>query len=94
LPALFGSSTCETFELKRACLLLVQAIAALGKNGVSRFVLAEETYEFLEGLEALLKKSAKIPLKERDMFWWDKANSLKEISGKKLFSSFKAGKKK
>jgi len=85
LPALFGSSTCETFELKRACLLLVQAIAALGKNGVSRFVLAEETYEFLEGLEALLKKSAKIPLKERDMFWWDKANSLKENFRKKTF---------
>lgn len=94
LPALFGSSMCETFELKRACLLLIEAISALNKKGADDFNLAEETYGFLEGLEGLLKKYAKVRAKEQDMFWWEKSNSLKENFRKKVFLHIKGKQKK
>lgn len=93
LPALFGSSMCETFELKRACILLMDAIRELRKKGISGFMVAEETCEFLEGLLALLKRYSKISSKEQDMFWWDKSNSLKEKFRRETFLNIK-GKQK
>ncbi|MCK9614805.1 MAG: hypothetical protein M0R48_04785 [Candidatus Omnitrophica bacterium] len=89
LPALFGSSICETFELKRACLLLSEAASALNKKGTANFNLAEEVYEFLEGLEGLTKKYSNLPAKQRDMFWWEKSNSLKESFRKTTFAQIK-----
>ncbi|MCK9573890.1 MAG: hypothetical protein M0R20_05805, partial [Candidatus Omnitrophica bacterium] len=94
LPALHGSSICETFELKRACLMINEAISALGKKGISDFNLAEEVYGFLEGLEGLLKKYSKGLAKERDMLWWEKSNSLKENFRKETFVSIKGKQKK
>jgi len=44
LPALFGSSTHETFELKRLILLLKESLAL---NQKTELAVTEETYSFL-----------------------------------------------
>jgi len=93
LPALFGSSMCETFELKRACLLLVETAAALSKTGIANFKAAEEVYKFFEGLEKLLEKYTGSLSKEQDMLWWEKSNSLKESFRKETFLHIKGRQK-
>ncbi|MDD4954685.1 MAG: hypothetical protein PHP17_01410 [Candidatus Omnitrophica bacterium] len=85
LPALFGSSMCETFELKRACLMLIDAISKLGKEGLRGFKAAEEVSDFLNGMEALLEKYCSVPQKDKDMLWWDKSNFLKENFRRRTF---------
>lgn len=85
LPALFGSSTCETFELKRACLLLIDSIKKLGVAAKFKIKISEEVYEFLQGLETLLKKYPGGLRSEEDMLWWQRANSLKELFRKRTF---------
>ncbi|MDD5115729.1 MAG: cellobiose phosphorylase [Candidatus Omnitrophica bacterium] len=67
LPALFGSSTCETFELKR---LLKMIRHALEECKESEIELAEEIANFIKQLNSLLD--------EEDFAYWDKSNSLKE----------------
>ena len=68
LPALFGSSSCETFELKRLLLLLKQALSNC-KN--SEIQVTEEIANFIKDLSGLLL--------ENDTFsYWDQSNTLKE----------------
>ncbi|MDP2941600.1 MAG: cellobiose phosphorylase, partial [Candidatus Omnitrophota bacterium] len=76
LPALFGSSICETFELKR---LLLVIRAALEKTKIPKIALSEEIHGFLLKLDILIgeyleSKSAA----ERDFLYWDKSCGLKE----------------
>ncbi|MCX5694460.1 MAG: cellobiose phosphorylase [Candidatus Omnitrophica bacterium] len=67
LPALFGSSTCETFELKR---LLIKIKQAVENSQLSEIEMAEEIARFIEQLH---------PLFPLDQFtYWDKSNTLKE----------------
>jgi hypothetical protein len=67
LPALFGSSTCETFELKR---LLVMIKQALENSQINEIGLAEEIAGFIEQLSPLFSEEA--------FSYWDKSNTIKE----------------
>ena len=67
LPALFGSSTCETFELKR---LLKTIKQALENSRVSEIELPIEVAKFIETLVTLFL--------EEPFIYWDKSNNLKE----------------
>lgn len=72
LPALFGSSLCETLELKRTAVLLLKALKQLGSKADNTIV-PVEVFLFFNGLDKLLTKS-----KVSDYFWWNESNSLKE----------------
>ena len=67
LPALFGSSTCETFELKR---LLKKIKYALEDSAIKEIELAEEIAKFIEQLSGLFTEDA--------FSYWDKSNTIKE----------------
>lgn len=67
LPALFGSSSCETFELKRLLRLIKNA---LENSKIKEVELSAEIADFIEQL---------LPLFPEDSFnYWDKSSSLKE----------------
>lgn len=68
LPGLFGSSLCETFELKRLVLLIDSFIAEAGRE---KICVAEEVYHFLIALNGLLTE-------QKDYEYWDKSYALKE----------------
>jgi len=72
LPGLFGSSSCETFELKRLIVLLKVLFLKWGIPADKQIAVAVEIAEFFEGLLGLLNSNAS------DLEYWDKANSLKE----------------
>jgi len=67
LPALFGSSSCETFELKRLLKLLKQVLKDSQENEIE---LAEEVAKFIETLSTLFS--------EDPFVYWDKSNNAKE----------------
>jgi hypothetical protein len=67
LPALFGSSSCETFELKR---LLGLVKLALENSQTDEIEIAEEVADFIKQLANLLGEDA--------FSYWDKSNNAKE----------------
>ncbi len=67
LPALFGSSSCETFELKR---LLKMIKGALENSQANEIEIAQEIAKFIHELANLLA--------EEDFSYWDKSNNAKE----------------
>lgn len=69
LPALFGSSVCETFELKRLSAMLRDFLSSEKIDGLQ--VIAEIA-DFLTALEPLLAGSFS------DLSYWDASTSLKE----------------
>ncbi|MBU2258044.1 MAG: cellobiose phosphorylase, partial [Candidatus Omnitrophica bacterium] len=75
LPALFGSSTCETFELKRFVLFLKNSLDKTATSGIS---LAEEIYFFFTGLGALIADYFNSDSVDKDYLFWDKSHNLKE----------------
>lgn len=92
LPALFGSSLCETFELKRAVLILKKALSLLQKEP---FLLKEKTikleknvYSFFVSLQKLLEADAAYPCGKGNFTYWDKANRIKENFRKNTFFFF------
>ncbi len=85
LPALFGSSVCETFELKR---LIIFVKGALEKTGIAKIYLSEEIYDFLINLERIIQEYLGANSAEKDYLYWDKANSLKESYRKKTCLGF------
>ncbi|MCK4912182.1 MAG: hypothetical protein KAS05_00500 [Candidatus Omnitrophica bacterium] len=77
LPALFGSSLCETLALKRALLMLGNVLDKLcGKVG--DIAVPVEVNSFFQGLNSLLSKSSQTESNNKDYLWWDKSNFLKE----------------
>jgi hypothetical protein len=70
LPGLFGSSLCETLELKRLVLFMLDAIE--NTNSIEKINIAAETYNFVEDIKKLL--DAKLNAYE----YWDKSTSRKE----------------
>jgi len=93
LPAIFGSSVCEVFQLKRACNLVLDLIDKLKED----IELSKEILSFLNSLDKLVSQYLFSKDKERDFIFWDKANCIKEdfrkntffcISGKKEKISF------
>ena len=101
LPALFGSSLCETLALKRACLMLIRALKQLSGKAATISVPVEVS-SFFEDLSSLLDSFLSSRAKNKDYLWWDKSNLLKEnfrektrfcLSGReKKISSSKLGK--
>jgi hypothetical protein len=75
LPGLFGSSLCETFQLKRLILFIR---GALNQSGTEKISLTEEVYDFLNALDQLMKEYAKNNSGRKDYLYWDKSAALKE----------------
>ncbi len=75
LPALFGSSLCETFELKRLVILIKQA---LERNKMGKISVTEEIAGFILSLNTLIQEYLKDASQDRDFQYWDKSYSLKE----------------
>jgi hypothetical protein len=75
LPALLGSSSCETFELKRLC-LIVRELAE--RSGIDKFSVTEEILDFLAGLGKTIQSYLESGARDKDFRYWDEANSLKE----------------
>ncbi|MFH0790190.1 MAG: cellobiose phosphorylase [Candidatus Omnitrophota bacterium] len=75
LPALSGSSVCETFELKR---LLMFTADTLKKTGIEKVSVTEEIYQFLTGLHNLTKDYFEADFPDKELAYWDKTHSLKE----------------
>jgi preprotein translocase subunit SecE len=61
LPGLFGSSACETFELKRLLIFIKNALEA---NQIPKIAIAEELYNFLKDLDTITNKSIDLVMKK------------------------------
>jgi len=72
LPGLLGSSTCETFELKRLCVFLLDALDRLGVDDRGSVKIFEELVSFMTGLMHLLA------VESEGHSFWVKSNDLKE----------------
>jgi len=75
LPALLGSSLCETFELKRLILFLK---GALEKTKIEKIYITEEIYHFLVNLAKLIQEYLNNNSSTKDYVYWDKSYTLKE----------------
>ncbi|MCX5714082.1 MAG: cellobiose phosphorylase [Candidatus Omnitrophica bacterium] len=75
LPALFGSSLCETFELKRLINFLDRS---LRDWGCEKIEITEEIHGLLLALGQLLKENLDSSKQDKDFVYWDKSVSLKE----------------
>ena len=87
LPGLLGSSTCETFELKRWILFLKSSISKLKLDAKYSISLPLEAYNFLMGLERACKQDFD------DYKFWDKRHSLKENYRAKTLLGFNGNEK-
>lgn len=91
LPAWFGSSLCETIELKRACNLLLAGINGLKEKNkeknTEQVALAAEVFLFFNRLDKLLKDYFSGTGAKKDYLWWDKSNSIKEEFRRQTFFS-------
>ena len=83
LPGLLGSSTCETFELKRWILFLKSSIDKLALDSKYSIQLPMEAYNLLTGLERACKRDFD------DYIFWDKRHTLKEKYRAKTLFGFK-----
>ncbi|MBU1090544.1 MAG: cellobiose phosphorylase, partial [Candidatus Omnitrophica bacterium] len=75
LPALFGSSLCETQELKRLTLFLK---LSLEKVNPEKIKITKEVYDLLSGLNRLTREYLDSKSPNRDYKFWDKSYTLKE----------------
>ena len=85
LPALLGSSLCETLELKRLVLFIKEAI---DKTEVEKIYVTEEIYNFLINLDKLIQECLINNSSGKDSRYWDKSYSLKEDYRKKTMLGF------
>jgi len=76
LPSQFGSSLCETFELKRL-LLLLQETLDLAPDSF-RWQLPVEAADLFRGLLGLLRKPSRAAPWKRAFDFWDRSAALKE----------------
>jgi len=83
LPALFGSSVCETLELKRAAQLLLKVTGQLKAEKIGEIAIAYEVFSFLNKLRQLLDQPHKAA--SSDYKFWNKANAIKEDFRQKTF---------
>ncbi len=87
LPALFGSSTCETFELKRTIGILLNAIKKLSAKDINYINAPYELAIFNDSLHKLIRSYFSAKSNTKDFHFWDKANALKEDFRQKTFFS-------
>lgn len=89
LPALFGSSLCETLQIKRTCMILTEALSKLKAQGIKDIEITLEIAEFLNRLDSAIKSYSVNKSKQRDYVFWQKVNAIKEEFRKKIFFSIK-----
>ncbi|MFH0732769.1 MAG: hypothetical protein V2A72_07615 [Candidatus Omnitrophota bacterium] len=82
LPGLIGSSTSETFELKRWILFVKEKLGKMGLPASSGFDLPAQTCAFLIALEKICET------KKNPFLFWDAANAVKEEYRKKVLMGF------
>ncbi len=87
LPSLFGSSLCETLELKRACNIIIKAIDSLDENFI--ISVPVEMYDFFIKMKRLLKNYFCNKNKKKDYIWWQRANEIKESFRDSVFWGIK-----
>ncbi len=75
LPALFGSSTCETFELKRLILFIKNALFTAN---IDNLLITDDIHRLLIELNNLTKGYFENSSKEKDYQYWDKSHLLRE----------------
>ncbi|MDD5081577.1 MAG: hypothetical protein PHC58_06270, partial [Candidatus Omnitrophica bacterium] len=85
LPSLFGSSTCETLELKRANIILKDGLSAVMKNGITEIELNSDVCFFLNGMIKNLREWSVLKAKSKDLIYWQASNDIKEIFREKTF---------
>lgn len=90
LPALFGSSLNETFELKRLIIFIKETIA---KTAIEKIYITGEIYNLLIELDKLIQEYLNSDSGGKDYKYWDTSCALKEdyrqktmlgVSGKEL----------
>lgn len=86
LPGQFGSSLCETLELKRLVLLLQEALA-LAPAGFA-WDLPVEIADLVRGLGRLMNKPPAGPRARRAFAFWDRACRLKETYRRRVRAGF------
>lgn len=74
LPGVFGSSTPETFELKRMLVYIQDRLNALAVPDSFGVVLPDELASFFAGMEKLLARGERV----KPFEFWDAATSMKE----------------
>ncbi|MCM8781389.1 MAG: hypothetical protein NC908_05655, partial [Candidatus Omnitrophica bacterium] len=75
LPALLGSSLCETQELKRLVVFIQDAIQ---KTKRTKIYVTEEIYSFLVELAQLTERYLQDDAPDKDFKYWDQTHTLKE----------------
>jgi len=85
LPALFGSSLCETLELKRLALFIKDTLCV---SGVKKILVNEETHEFLLSLATLIKENLDSDSADKDYLYWDESYCFKEAYRQKTKLGF------
>ncbi|MFH1868941.1 MAG: hypothetical protein ABH843_08230 [Candidatus Omnitrophota bacterium] len=82
LPGLLGSSTCETFELKRWILFIRKRFTQLGMAAGYKIALPSELHKFLKGLSSFCES------RSDNYSFWDKTHLLKEQYREKTLLGF------
>lgn len=75
LPALFGSSSCETFELKRLILFIQNILKNSNRNKLS---ITSEIYGFLSDIDRVIQEYFASVDNDKDYICWDRLYSIKE----------------
>ena len=88
LPGIFGSSVCETLELKRMILFITSSLARLGMSDDASIELPEEMTSFLTGVERLIRRWILSKSDRRDFDYWEASSALKERYRKKVWPGF------
>jgi len=70
LPGLFGSSVCETFELKRWIVFMKESLQKITQNKEKGIIVPEEVGQFISELDAILGLEA--------MEYWERSAAAKE----------------
>ncbi len=78
LPGLLGSSLCESFELKRLSLLILQWLDESGMDLNTEIVMMAELADWIEKLDYLCTQFFKNSKNASTLVFWDEASSLKE----------------
>lgn len=78
LPGLFGSSVCETLELKRLLLFLRGALEQVGLTDSQSVPLYEEMADFLHQMIGLLREARRGGAAADVFTFWDRASSARE----------------
>lgn len=78
LPGLAGSSLCETFELKRLAVFLVQALEQLEPRLTEDLAVPEEVADFYAALSRLVSRYLAKPRPSADPEYWSAATALRE----------------